>query len=165
MKITALSVVTFALSLSLYSCKSSAEALKHYGPEKVSVENAITLDQMVAQYKANPAQDQFTFQAPLVAVCQSAGCWVNVKPTSGDMIRVRFKNHFVIPPATELGSVAIFHGRAYYDTLSVALQKHFLEDAKAPQSEIDKITTPKIELNFEADGVLVKKTSSGKSHK
>ena len=40
------------------------------------------------------------------------------------------------------------------------LQKHFLEDAKAPQSEIDQITAPKIELNFEADGVWVKKSSS-----
>jgi hypothetical protein len=45
------------------------------------------------------------------------------------------------------------------------MQKHFLEDAKAPQSEIDKITAPKIEWNIEADGVIVKKSSSSKGKK
>ena len=40
------------------------------------------------------------------------------------------------------------------------LQKHFLEDGNAPQSEIDKIVAPKIELNFLADGVLIPTSSS-----
>jgi hypothetical protein len=56
--------------------------------------------------------------------------------------------------------VAYFHGTAYYDTISVQLQKHFLEDGNAPQSEIDKIVAPKIELNFLADGVLIPTASS-----
>jgi hypothetical protein len=42
----------------------------------------------------------------------------------------------------------------------VQLQKHFLEDGNAPQSEIDKIVAPKIELNFQADGVLIPTASS-----
>jgi hypothetical protein len=45
------------------------------------------------------------------------------------------------------------------------MQKHFLEDAKASQAEIDLITAPKIELNIEADGVIVKKPSSAKPKK
>jgi hypothetical protein len=72
---------------------------------------------------------------------------------------------FSIPPATEAGSIAYFHGTSYLDTISVAMQKHFLEDAKASQAEIDLITTPKIELNIEADGVIVKKSSSAKPKK
>lgn len=153
-------VAVAALAFTLTSCKSSQIAYKHYGPVAVDSTQALTLDQMLVAFQANPKNDIFTFAAPLVGVCQSAGCWVNVHPSNGELIRVRFKDHFLVPPATEINSVAYFHGRAYYDTLSVELQKHFLEDAKAPQTEIDQITAPKIELNFEADGVWVKKSSS-----
>lgn len=150
----------FALSLLVFfiaGCSSSKVAYKHYGPVAVDSTQALSLDQMLLRFNAQPQNDIFTFAAPLLGVCQSAGCWVNVQPTNGDIIRVRFKDHFLIPTATQLNSVSYFHGRAYYDTISVALQKHFLEDAKAPQSQIDAITQPKFELNFEADGVWVKK--------
>ena len=142
------------------SCNSSKIAYKHYGPVAVDSTQAVSLDQMLLTFEAQQQNDIFTFSAPLVGVCQSACCWVKVQPSNGDMIRVRFKDHFLIPPVTEINSVAYFHGRAYYDTISVELQKHFLEDAKAPQADIDLITAPKIELNFEADGVWVQKSSS-----
>lgn len=160
--------ILFPLSLAallLTSCNSSKVAYKHYGPVAVDSTQAVTLDQMLLTFKAQPQNDIFTFSAPLIGVCQSAGCWVKVQPSNGDMIRVRFKDHFLIPPVTEINSFAYFHGRAYFDTISVELQKHFLEDAKAPQADIDRITAPKIELNFEADGVWVKKSSSSKPNK
>ena len=163
MKGTLLSLGLFALALS--SCKSTSVAYKAYGPVSVDTTQALTLDEMLTRFQGNPTDQSYTFKAPLVAVCQSAGCWVNVKPTNGDLIRIRFKDHFLIPPATEAGSVAYFHGTPYLDTISVAMQKHFLEDAKASQAEIDLITTPKIELNIEADGVIVQKSSSAKPKK
>lgn len=153
-------VAVAAVAFSLSSCKSTKISYKHYGPTAVDSTQAISLDEMVKTFAAQPKNDVFTFYAPLVGVCQSAGCWVKVQPTGSEAIRVRFKDHFLIPPVTEINSVAYFHGRAYYDTISVELQKHFLEDAKATQAEIDQITQPKIELNFEADGVWVKKSSS-----
>jgi hypothetical protein len=163
MKATLISLGIFTLFL--YSCQTSSIAYKAYGPVAVDTTQALTLDEMLVRFKSNPTEQAYTFKAPLVAVCQSAGCWVNVKPSNGDLIRIRFKDHFLIPPATEAGSVAYFHGTPYLDTISVAMQKHFLEDAKAPQSEIDKITAPKIEWNIEADGVIVKKSSSAKGKK
>lgn len=155
-------LLIFSVGLVIQSCGSEREAFKHYGPEKVEMVNAVSLDDMVKKFNQNPQQNTFTFSAPIVNVCQSAGCWVNVKKTDGDLLRIRFKNHFGIPPKTESGNVAYFHGVAYYDTISVQLQKHFLEDGNAPQSEIDKIVSPKIELNFEADGVLIPVSSSKK---
>ncbi len=163
MKATLISIGILALTLT--SCKSSSIAYKAYGPVAVDTTQALTLDEMLVRFKANPTDQAYTFIAPLQAVCQSAGCWVNVKPSTGDLIRIRFKDHFLIPPATEAGSVAYFHGTPYLDTISVAMQKHFLEDAKASQAEIDLITAPKIELNIEADGVIVKKSSSVKPKK
>lgn len=150
------------VGLGLQSCSSSKESFKHYGPEAVDKSKAISMAEMVKQFNQNPQADTFTFYAPIVNVCQSAGCWVNVKKEDGDLMRIRFKNHFGIPPKTQTGNVAYFHGIAYYDTISVALQKHFLEDGHAPQSEIDKITEPKIELNFQADGVVINTSSSEK---
>ncbi len=155
-----LSSAILILGLALQSCSSSKDAFKHYGPEAVDSAKAISMDEMVKQFNQSPQQDTFTFSAPIVNVCQSAGCWVNVKKEDGDLLRIRFKNHFGIPPKTETGNVAYFHGIAYFDTISVELQKHFLEDGHAPQSEIDKIVSPKIELNFQADGVLIPSSSS-----
>ncbi len=152
-------------ALCLTSCKTSKIAYKHYGPVAVDSTQAVSLDQMLASYKAQPTLNTYTFSAPLQGVCQTAGCWVSVKASNGELMRVRFKDHFLIPPVTELNSMAYFHGTVYFDTLSVELQKHFLEDAKASQAEIDRITSPKIELNFEADGVWVKKATSSKSKK
>jgi hypothetical protein len=149
-----------SIGLILQSCGTGKEAFKHYGPTAVDSAQAISMDDMVKQFNQNPQQDTFTFSAPIVNVCQSAGCWVNVKKSDGDLLRIRFKDHFGIPPKTETGNVAYFHGTVYYDTISVQLQKHFLEDGNAPQSEIDKIVAPKIELNFLADGVLIPTSSS-----
>ena len=149
-----------SIGLMLQSCGTEKEAFKHYGLTAVDSSKAISLDEMVKQFNQNPRQDTFTFSAPIVNVCQSAGCWGNVKKTDGELLRIRFKDHFGIPPKTETGNMAYFHGTAYYDTISVQLQKHFLEDGNAPQSEIDKIVAPKIELNFLADGVLIPTSSS-----
>lgn len=150
------------IGLTLQSCSTSNEAFKHYGPEAVDQSKAISMEEMVKQFNQNPQADTFTFYAPIVNVCQAAGCWVNVQKADGVLLRIRFKDHFGIPPKSPTGNVAYFHGVAYYDTISVALQKHFLEDGHAPQSEIDKIIAPKIELNFMADGVLINPSSSEK---
>jgi len=136
MKATLISIGIFAITLT--SCKSSSISYKAYGPVIVDTTQALTLDEMLIRFKSNPTDQAYTFKAPLVAVCQSAGCWVNVQPSNGDMIRIRFKDHFLIPPATQAGSVAYFHGTPYFDTISVDMQKHFLEDAKA-QNQKSKV--------------------------
>ena len=42
---------------------------------------------------------------------------------------VRFKDHFTIPPDTDPGTGAFIHAVAFWDTVSVDLQLHFIEDA------------------------------------
>lgn len=74
MKGTLLSLGLLALALS--SCKSTSVAYKAYGPVSVDTTQALTLDEMLTRFKANPSDQAYTFKAPLVAVCQSAGCWV-----------------------------------------------------------------------------------------
>ncbi len=61
--------------------------------------------------------------------------------------------------------MAYFHGNIYWDTISVEMQKHFAEDAEKTKDEIARIIEPKLEVNFEADGVLIKSHTSKKSKK
>jgi len=51
----------------------------------------------------------------------------------------------------------IVNGKAYVTETSVADLKHYAEDAGKTKEEIAKITMPKLEFAFEADGVLMKK--------
>lgn len=151
-------VATFLLS----SCENSGKPYKSYGPKEVDSLIAIDLTDMLQQLGQNPEKVEFTFTAPIEEVCQTAGCWVSVKKENGELLRVRFKDHFIIPKNTRVGSIAYFRGEAFWDTISVELQKHFAEDSKMSESEINKITAPKFELSFEADGVLVEDISASK---
>jgi hypothetical protein len=114
------------------------------------------VDQLEVNEKMMDPTD-FTFEGEIVEVCSKAGCWVNVDAGNGETFMVRFKDHFTIPPGTEPGTKAYFHGTAFNDTVSVELLQHFAEDAGKSQEEIDKITEPKFELGFTADGIVLQK--------
>lgn len=153
----------------LVSCNSTEEVAtndtsdekvklgKSYGPEEVDVEKAISVDEMIKGMEGKTERTEFTFEAELVEVCSKAGCWVNIDKGDGTTFMVRFKDHFTIPPATEVGTGAYLHGYAYMDSISVDLLRHFAEDAGKSQEEIMKITEPEYNLAFEADGITLKK--------
>ncbi len=153
------------LSIILFSCSENKIIYSNYGPFKVDSTAVITLDEMLQKFQKNTENSAFTFSAPIVDVCQTAGCWVNVKSENGELIRVRFKDHFLIPTKTKVNRMAYFHGNIYWDTISVEMQKHFAEDAEKTKDEIARIIEPKLEVNFEADGVLIKSHTSKKSKK
>ena len=52
-------VAVAALALTLSSCKNSQIAYKHYGPVAVDSTQALTLDQMLVAFQANPKNDIF----------------------------------------------------------------------------------------------------------
>jgi hypothetical protein len=155
----------FIVSIALVSCgnkdsimENTIELGKSYGPVKVDTSKSVTLEEMLTSFEAQKGEMEFTFMAPMVEVCSKAGCWVNIEKENGETFMVRFKDHFTIPPKTDAGTEAYFHGRAYWDTVSVDLLRHFAEDAGKSKEEIEKITEPKFEMVFEADGItLVKK--------
>ena len=147
--------VVFLLGL-LISC---ASLKNEYGIVKVDETAAITVAELVARMDKSKDPQTVTIKAPLSAVCQNAGCWVQVPKPDGKPLMVRFKNHFTIPPATPLGTESFIHGVAYWDTVSVKALRHYAEDAGKSPEEINKITQPEFKLNFEGDGI---KLVSGK---
>lgn len=133
----------------------SPELGKSYGPVEVAPEKAVGVDKVMEVNEKMMDATEFTFEGEIVEVCSKAGCWVNVDAGNGETFMVRFKDHFTIPPGTEPGTKAYFHGTAFNDTVSVEMLQHFAEDVGKSPEEIDKITEPKFELGFTADGIVL----------
>jgi Domain of unknown function (DUF4920) len=91
------------------------------------------------------------------SVCQVKGCWMKVITADGQTMRVSFKDYGFFVPKDIAGKTVVIEGEAKVKTTSVAELRHYAEDAKKSKDEIAKITEPKRELTFVADGVIVRK--------
>ena len=99
---------------------------------------------------------QVKLVATATAVCQAKGCWMTLPTADGKEMRVRFRDYAFFVPKDLSGHDVVVSGWVHRETTSVADQQHYLRDAGKPDNEIAAITQPKQELNFLADGVLVK---------
>lgn len=158
-------LLPFALILLITSCNNekkentpTIQLGKSYGPEAVDTSKAVSVEEMISEFEGKTGDVQFTFIAPIEEVCSKAGCWINVDKGNGETFMVRFKDHFTIPVKTEIGTRAYISGVAYRDTISVEMLQHFAEDAGKSKEEIEKITEPKFEMGFEADGITLIKS-------
>ena len=74
-----------------------------------------------------------------------------------DTILVRFKDYgFFVRTDGVTGNKTIINGKLKVDTLSVALLRHYAEDAGKSQEEINEINNSEVSLTFLADGVIIK---------
>ena len=60
-------------------------------------------------------------------------------------------------PLDAQGKEVILEGKAFVQITPVEELQHYAEDAGKSKEEIAKITAPKKEFSFEANGVLLKK--------
>lgn len=90
------------------------------------------------------------------SVCQVKGCWMKVKMDNGETMRVMFKDYAFFVPKDIAGKTVVFEGEAQKKTVPVEHLQHYAQDAGKSKEEIAKITEPKQELTFIADGVIVK---------
>ncbi len=151
-------IITFSILLGLsLACsnekKDEVSEMLSYGPEKVAIETAISTADLLKLMDKETEDQEVTFKGEITEVCSKAGCWINIKKPDNGTFMVRFKDHFTIPTKTAIGTEAYLSGIAYWDTVSVELLRHFAEDAGKSKQEIEKITEPKFELAFEADGI------------
>jgi hypothetical protein len=73
----------------------------------------------------------------------------------GKTMRVRFKDYAFFVPKNISGKKVVLDGIAYNSTTSVAQLRHYAQDAGMSDAEIEKITEPEVNLNFEARSVIV----------
>jgi hypothetical protein len=169
MKFTAL---LFTLSLLLLSCNETKEKqesisdlveetqeiamnYKSFG-EKISDENIITTDKMMAKYKVMKEGDttHVKFKAEVNSVCQNMGCWMRLDIGEMESL-VKFKDYGFFMPKDIAGQEVIVQGKAFVELTSIEELKHMAEDAGKSQKEIDAITDTEISYSFISEGVLL----------
>lgn len=94
-------------------------------------------------------------KAVVVSSCAQKGCWMNLKIDENSTAFVKMKDYAFFVPMDIADKTVVLDGIAFIKETSVSELKHYAEDAKKPQSEIDKIKEPKKELRFLANGILV----------
>ncbi len=122
---------------------------------KIDEKGAIPISEMQAVMDDSEEMNM-KVEGEVSEVCQVKGCWMTLKKPDGTSMRVTFKDYAFFVPKDLSGKTVVVSGRAYKKTTSVEQQRHYAEDAKKSKEEIEKITTPKEELAFEAEGVIVK---------
>jgi hypothetical protein len=125
-----------------------------YG-KKISYEGAITTEEMLKKLEGKDSV-QVKLVGDVQAVCQKRGCWMDIKLPNEEAMKVRFKDYAFFVPKDADGKKAIMEGWAKRETISVADQQHYAQDAGQKKDEIAAIKEPKTSYTFEADGVILK---------
>lgn len=131
------------------------EKMNYYG-DSISGEGAIAASELVTI-----VEKEGGFEGKVSTVihetCQKKGCWMKVDLNGEEDMRVSFKDYgFFVPTGGVEGREVIMQGKAYLDTTTVEMLRHFAEDAGKTPEEIATITEPEYALAFEATGVIIK---------
>lgn len=122
---------------------------------KVKAKGAIPLAELVSQLEKESSMPEAKISAKIVDVCPNKGCWLKLELPDGKQATVKMKDYGFFVPLAAKGKTVVIDGQAAIKTVSVKELKHFAEDAKKSQAEIDAITQPKTEVNILAKGIVV----------
>jgi hypothetical protein len=151
---------TIAIVLCAYFTNAQAPAGKAnvgdtYGA-KVTEEGAVAISELPNLLKGKDTI-AVKVKAKALSSCAKKGCWLNLQIDDKNTAFVKMKDYgFFVPTAIENKNV-VLDGIAFIKTTSVAELKHYAEDGKRPQAEIDAITEPKQEIRLLANGIIVVK--------
>ncbi|WP_160137245.1 DUF4920 domain-containing protein [Chryseobacterium sp. c4a] len=117
---------------------------------------AITVDKLGKKLKKeNKKLENVAIKGKVTDVCEKKGCWLTIQTDDNSQFFVKMKDYAFFVPTALKGKNVVLEGNAERKVISVDEQKHYAEDAKKPQSEIDAITQPKEEIRFLASGIKV----------
>ncbi|MCD6067522.1 MAG: hypothetical protein K0S33_2348 [Bacteroidetes bacterium] len=133
--------------------KGKANAGDTYGA-KVDVKDAIQAAELPAQL-AKKDTVSAKIKGKAMASCASKGCWMTLQVNDSTTAFIKMKDYAFFVPMAIAGKTVVVDGVAYTKTTSVAELKHYAEDGKKSQKEIDAITQPKNEIRIMANGITV----------
>lgn len=127
--------------------------------DKILADKAISKEEMIKKYKSLKPGDTLNvkFKSKINAVCQKKGCWMSMALPGGKESFVKFKDYAFFVPFNAAEQEAIVSGKAFISETSVAQLRHYAKDGGESDEAIAKITEPKVEYKFMADGVLISK--------
>jgi hypothetical protein len=127
--------------------------------DKITNDAAMSSNEMLAKFNNMKVGDTLNvkFASTIKEVCTKKGCWMKLPLNDTEEAMVTFKDYGFFMPLDSKGREVILEGKAFVKETSVAELQHYAEDAGKTKEEIAKITVPKKEFAFEANGVLMKK--------
>lgn len=126
------------------------------GVVSTSESKAITVDKLSKKLKKdNKKVEGIAVKGKVTDVCEKKGCWLTIQTDDNSQFFVKMKDYAFFVPTALKGKTVVLEGTAERKVTSIDEQKHYAEDAKKPQAEIDAITTPKEEIRFVANGIKV----------
>ncbi len=96
-----------------------------------------------------------TFVATVLEVCPKKGCWLKLRIDDNKTAFVKMKDYAFFVPTAAIGKRIVLNADAKLKVISVKELKHYAEDAKKSQAEIDAITEPESQYNLYASGIIV----------
>jgi cytochrome oxidase Cu insertion factor (SCO1/SenC/PrrC family) len=122
---------------------------------KVKAKGAVAIADVVTQLEGGAQLDDVKIKAKILEVCPNKGCWLKLELPDGNQAMVKMKDYGFFVPLAAKGKTVVIEGQASMKTVPVKELKHYAEDAKKSQAEIDAITQPKKEVNILAKGIVV----------
>lgn len=117
---------------------------------------AISVDKLSKKLKKEDKKiENVVVKGKVVDVCEKKGCWLTIQTEDDSQFFVKMKDYAFFVPTALKGKTVVLDGSAQRKVTSVDEQKHYAEDGKKPQAEIDAITKPKEEIRFVANGIKV----------
>ena len=158
--------VIAAMSVALVSCNKNVSSVKSepkltyasFG-DKIKADNSITKEEMLAKYKTLKAGDTLNVKVAtkINEICQNKGCWMTLDLGNSEKAFVKFKDYGFFVPMNAQKRESVVEGKAFIQETPVAELKHYAEDEGKSAEEVAKITEPKKEYRFLANGVLIAK--------
>lgn len=158
----------FAATTMIYACGAKEESTKEENKEETKEEvksndtlmgvefdkeGAVSASEFLTTFQGKDSMEAKIY-GTVDEVCKKKGCWMTMDLGNGQKMRISYDYKFLMPLNCD-GLPIVINGTAYVDTVSVADQKHYLEDAGASKEEIDAITEPEISYSFLATGVIL----------
>ena len=137
-----------------YAEEDLAEGITFYG-EVIETNGGLNGPALRKALMISGGRTEVRFEGEIVATCPKKGCWMDVV-SEKDTVFVRFQDYgFFVPTEGVEGKRTIVEGEAFFDTLSVADQQHYAQDAGWTEEEIAEIREPELRLAFMATGVMI----------
>ncbi len=121
---------------------------------KVDAKNAVAAKEIPSLFNGKDTVP-VKVTGKVLDVCSNKGCWLTMQINDNEKAFVKMKDYAFFVPTALSGKTVVLEGIAFTKTTSVAELKHYAEDGKKSQKEIDAITAPKKEIRLLANGILV----------
>lgn len=116
---------------------------------------AISTANLTKKLKKSKKLENVAVTGKVIDVCDKKGCWMTVETDNNEKFFVKMKDYAFFVPTALKGKNVVLEGAAETKVISVDEQKHYAEDAKKSQAEIDAISKPQEEIRFVATGIKV----------